>query len=89
MLCPVLDDRNGRPVTQVLDHVITNGSGSCEFRSIAVTRSCHAGPPLQGECRWFDPVSTHHLNKWAYEAQNGPRVCRNATACSGFTFGFA
>src|SRR5437660_5893051 len=39
--------------------------------------------------RRFEPVSTHHLNKWAYEGHNGLRVCRHATACSRFTFGFA
>src|SRR5439155_21130991 len=72
-----------------LDQSVANAIRQLQNRLSTETRNCPAGSPLQGECRRFEPVSTHHLNKWAYEGHNGPRVCRHATACSGFTFGFA
>ena len=32
LCCPVLDDRNGRPATQVFEHVISNGIRQLQVR---------------------------------------------------------
>src|SRR6267378_1341259 len=52
--------RSQRPSSpQVLDQFVANGIRQLQNRLSTETRNCPAGSPLQGECRRFDPVSTH------------------------------
>jgi hypothetical protein len=43
-----------------LDQFVANGIRQLQNPLTTETRNCPAGSPLQGECRRFDPVSTHH-----------------------------
>jgi len=63
-LCsPVLDDCNGRPAAQVVINFSPAESSNYKFGSFVEVRSYPARSPLQGECRRFDPVSTHQSNQ--------------------------
>ena len=54
----VLDACNGRPTHTYSINSSPTGSNSCHGL-YARFAACAAGQPLQGECRRFDPVSTH------------------------------
>src|SRR6266480_3931251 len=45
-----------------LDQFVANGIRQLQNRLSTETRNCPAGSSLQGECRRFDPVSTHQSN---------------------------
>jgi hypothetical protein len=60
LLCsPVLDDCNGRPAHRFSINSSPTESNSCHTALYTRFAACAAGQPLQGECRRFDPVSTH------------------------------
>src|ERR1700730_1031310 len=42
-----------------LGQFVANGIRQLQNRLSTETRNCPAASPLQGECRRFDPVSTH------------------------------
>src|SRR6266480_2050998 len=45
-----------------LDQSVANAIRQLQNRLSTETRNCPAGSSLQGECRRFDPVSTHQSN---------------------------
>jgi len=63
LLCPTMLScarRSQRPSSHtVFDQFTANRIRQLRFRHSAQFRSRPAGSPLQGECRRFDPVSTH------------------------------
>jgi hypothetical protein len=56
---PVLDACNGRPTHRFSIDSSPTESNSYHTALYARSAACAAGQPLQGECRRFDPVSTH------------------------------
>jgi hypothetical protein len=56
---PVLDACNGRPTHRFSINPSPTESNTSKYALIPDSPGFHAGQPLQGECRRFDPVSTH------------------------------
>jgi hypothetical protein len=56
----LLDACNGRPTHRFSINSSPTESNSSKYALIPDFPGFHAGQPLQGECRRFDPVSTHH-----------------------------
>ena len=66
LLCsPVLDACNGRPTHRFSINSSPTESNSYHTALFARFAAYNAGQPLQGECRRFDPVSTHHTQATA------------------------
>ena len=60
---PVLDACNGRPTHRFSINSSPTESNSYQKALYARFAAYVAGQPLQGECRRFDPVSTHHFGR--------------------------
>jgi hypothetical protein len=72
--------RSQRPSSpQVSINFVANRIRQLQIQLLTEIRNCSVGPPLQGECRRFDPVSTHQLScysAWSFWSVGSSARCR-------------